>query len=97
MMQTKDTYHSNGVAWEHWPENSHEWEQWVLYFGNGRVRVQRTYPDTALCPRDFCRDEWKAEYLIEYWTDGRPGRTSLPLDTPLDEVLAMAVAHARIG
>jgi hypothetical protein len=95
----KDTYHSNGVAWEHWPETTAEWETWKIWPNGRMLRVQRIDPNTSLKPSGFQPYDWNAEYHIYYQARDVDDDVSmnLPADTPLDEVLALAIAHARIG
>lgn len=82
--------------WKYTPETESEWAEWMLITNYKELVIRRIDPYTKLKQDDFDPDEWKCDagYRVMYNFDHI---VTLPLDTPLEHVKALAIAHVRLA
>lgn len=85
----------NGVKWEHSPEDTGNWEEWRTKLSDKRfLEVHRYYAASPMPPAGGWENYGAEEgyhVVIEY-----DELCVLPLDIPINEILARAIAEARL-
>jgi hypothetical protein len=74
-------------GWVHSPEDKTHWASWTMEVGDFNLMVIRTYKAGSASP------SIKDEYSVYY---KGAEVSSYPLTTPIEEVLAMAIAEVRL-